>query len=92
VIRGVCGLGKWRNSGFGIIVILIFELVIRKVLGCRIGLGGSLSNTHIALTKALLDACQYCADPADAEIRHILAKRLNILERPLNTFNLHQKP
>jgi bicarbonate transport system ATP-binding protein len=33
-------------------------------------------NTHIALTKALLEACQYCADPQNAlEIRQILAGR-----------------
>jgi bicarbonate transport system ATP-binding protein len=33
-------------------------------------------NTFIALTKALLDACRYCADPANAqEIRTILAQK-----------------
>lgn len=47
-----------------------------KVLGCRADWAAAYPNTHIALTKALLDACQYCNDPANAqEIRQILAKR-----------------
>ena len=47
-----------------------------KVLGVREDWANTYPNTHIALVKALLDACQYCADPGNAqEIRHILADR-----------------
>jgi len=47
-----------------------------KVLGVRESWANTYPNTHIALTKALLDACRYCADPDHAtEIRQILAQR-----------------
>jgi bicarbonate transport system ATP-binding protein len=47
-----------------------------KVLGCRADWAAAYPNTFIALTKALLDACQYCGDPANAqEIRAILARK-----------------
>ncbi|TAE54016.1 MAG: bacitracin ABC transporter ATP-binding protein, partial [Nostocales cyanobacterium] len=47
-----------------------------KVLGVREDWANAYPNTHIALTKALLEACQYCADPKNAqEIRQILASR-----------------
>lgn len=47
-----------------------------KVLGVRDDWAMAYPNTHIALVKALLEACQYCADPKNAEeIRLILAKR-----------------
>lgn len=47
-----------------------------KVLGVREDWANAYPNTHIALVKALLEAGQYCADPAnEAEIRHILAQR-----------------
>jgi bicarbonate transport system ATP-binding protein len=47
-----------------------------KVLGVREDWAQAYPNTHIALVKALLEACQYCADPNHAEeIRHILAQR-----------------
>lgn len=47
-----------------------------KVLGVREDWANAYPNTHIALVKALLEACQYCADPANAEeIRHWLAQR-----------------
>ncbi len=47
-----------------------------KVLGVRADWAAAYPNTFIALTKALLDACQYCADPANAqEIRTILAQK-----------------
>ncbi|WP_017719675.1 ABC transporter ATP-binding/substrate-binding protein [Kamptonema formosum] len=45
-----------------------------KVLGVREDWANAYPNTHIALVKALLEAGQYCADPAHAEeIRQILA-------------------
>ncbi|HIK45233.1 MAG TPA: ABC transporter substrate-binding protein [Leptolyngbyaceae cyanobacterium M65_K2018_010] len=47
-----------------------------KVLGVREAWATAYPNTHIALTKALLDACRYCADPEnEAEIRQILSQR-----------------
>ncbi|WP_017302393.1 nitrate ABC transporter ATP-binding protein [Nodosilinea nodulosa] len=47
-----------------------------KVLGVREDWATAYPNTHIALTKALLDACRYCADPEnELEIRQILSRR-----------------
>jgi bicarbonate transport system ATP-binding protein len=47
-----------------------------KVLGVRADWATAYPNTAIALTKALMDACRYCADPANAgEIRGILARK-----------------
>jgi bicarbonate transport system ATP-binding protein len=47
-----------------------------KVLGVREDWANAYPNTHIALVKALLEACQYCADPTNREeIRTILADR-----------------
>jgi bicarbonate transport system ATP-binding protein len=47
-----------------------------KVLGVREDWATAYPNTHIALVKALLESCQYCTDPNNAdEIRQILAKR-----------------
>jgi bicarbonate transport system ATP-binding protein len=47
-----------------------------KVLGVREDWANAYPNTHIALVKALLEGCQYCADPANQqEIRTILASR-----------------
>ncbi|MHC5757366.1 ABC transporter ATP-binding/substrate-binding protein [Nostoc sp.] len=47
-----------------------------KVLGVREDWAENYPNTHIALSKALLEACQYCANPENAqEIRQILAGR-----------------
>ncbi len=47
-----------------------------KVLGVREDWAQNYPNTHIALTKALLEACQYCANPANtSEVRRILAHR-----------------
>lgn len=47
-----------------------------KVLGVREDWANAYPNTHIALVKALLEAGQYCADPANAqEVSQILASR-----------------
>ncbi|MBE9104931.1 ABC transporter substrate-binding protein [Nostoc cf. edaphicum LEGE 07299] len=47
-----------------------------KVLGVREDWAENYPNTHIALTKALLEACVYCANPENTqEIRQILAGR-----------------
>ena len=47
-----------------------------KVLGVREDWANAYPNTHIALVKALLEACRYCGDPDHhEEIRHLLAQR-----------------
>ncbi len=47
-----------------------------KVLGVREDWAMAYPNTHIALVKALLDACQYCADPNhNEEVRQILSQK-----------------
>ncbi|WP_202120006.1 CmpA/NrtA family ABC transporter substrate-binding protein, partial [Francisella tularensis] len=38
-----------------------------KVLGVREDWANAYPNTHIALVKALLEACRYCANPNNAE-------------------------
>ncbi|OUC15977.1 MAG: bacitracin ABC transporter ATP-binding protein [Alkalinema sp. CACIAM 70d] len=46
-----------------------------KVLGVREDWALAYPNTHVALVKALLEACQYCADPAHhGEVREILSQ------------------
>jgi bicarbonate transport system ATP-binding protein len=46
-----------------------------KVLGVREDWAQAHPNTHLALIKALLEACQFCADPNNAEeIRAILCR------------------
>ena len=47
-----------------------------KVLGVREDWGQRYPNTHIALVKALIESCRYCADPVNEdEIREILARK-----------------
>jgi bicarbonate transport system ATP-binding protein len=47
-----------------------------KVLGVREDWALAYPNTHIALTKALLEACQFCADPAHwDEMAELLSDR-----------------
>jgi bicarbonate transport system ATP-binding protein len=47
-----------------------------KVLGVREDWALSYPNTHIALTKALLEACRYCADHAHwSELSELLSDR-----------------
>jgi bicarbonate transport system ATP-binding protein len=46
-----------------------------KVLGVREDWALAYPNTHVALVKALLEACQYCADPNNhAEVQEILSR------------------
>ena len=47
-----------------------------KVLGVREDWALAYPNTHVALVKALLEACRYCTDEANhEEIREILSRR-----------------
>ncbi|MBW4440064.1 MAG: nitrate ABC transporter ATP-binding protein [Plectolyngbya sp. WJT66-NPBG17] len=49
---------------------------VGKILGVREDWAAKYPNTHIALVKALLEACRYCADPENTtEIRQILARK-----------------
>ncbi len=46
-----------------------------KVLGVSEDWALAYPNTHVALVKALLEACRYCADPENhTEVREILAQ------------------
>lgn len=47
-----------------------------KVLGVREDWANAYPNAHVALVKALIEGCRYCADPANhEEIRQLLADR-----------------
>jgi bicarbonate transport system ATP-binding protein len=69
--------GAMEGSGFTIATDLEIWLGHPgKVLGVREDWAAAYPNTHIALVKALLEACQYCADENNTEeIRHLLAQR-----------------
>jgi hypothetical protein len=54
-----------------------------KVLGAREDWALAYPNTHIALTKALLEACRYCADPQHwDELSQLLSDRRYLGMRP----------
>jgi len=54
-----------------------------KVLGVREDWAMAYPNTHIALVKALLDACRYCADPANSEeIKQLLSRKAYVATDP----------
>jgi bicarbonate transport system ATP-binding protein len=82
-IDGYCVGEPWNlraameGAGFTVATDLeIWEGHPGKVLGVREDWANTYPNTHIALTKALLEACQYCADPNNhAEIQQLLATR-----------------
>jgi bicarbonate transport system ATP-binding protein len=47
-----------------------------KALGVREDWANKYPNTHVALVKALLEGCRYCAEEGNQEeIRQILASR-----------------
>ncbi|MCP9772821.1 ABC transporter substrate-binding protein [Synechococcus sp. Tobar12-5m-g] len=82
-IDGYCVGAPWLDrairDGHGIAVagdLAIWPGHPGKVLGLREDWAIAYPNTHIALTKALLEACQYCADPAHwAELSNLLSDR-----------------
>jgi bicarbonate transport system ATP-binding protein len=54
-----------------------------KVLGVREDWAIAYPNTHIALTKAVLEACRYCADPAHwDELSQLLSDRRYLGMKP----------
>ena len=82
-IDGFCVGEPWNfraameNIGFTVATDLeIWKGHPGKVLGVREDWANAYPNTHIALVKALLEACMYCADPNNSEeIRQILSRR-----------------
>lgn len=83
IIDGFCVGEPWNLraalEGIGFTVATDLELWDGhpgKVLGVREDWANAYPNTHIALVKALLSACQYCSQPENhQEIRQILAQR-----------------
>jgi bicarbonate transport system ATP-binding protein len=82
-IDGYCVGEPWNfraaMEGVGFVVATDLEIWLGhpgKVLGVREDWANTYPNSHIALVKALLEACRYCADPANhEEIRQLLADR-----------------
>ncbi|MEA5565846.1 nitrate ABC transporter ATP-binding protein [Anabaena sp. UHCC 0399] len=82
-IDGYCVGEPWNyraaEEGVGFTIATDLEVWLGhpgKVLAVREDWAEKYPNTYIALTKALLEACQYCANPENAEeIRQILASR-----------------
>lgn len=82
-IDGFCVGEPWNfraameNIGFTVATDLeIWNGHPGKVLGVREDWANAYPNTHIALVKALLEACMYCADLNNAEeIRQIISRR-----------------
>ena len=65
-----------------------------KVLGVREDWALAYPNTHIALTKALLEACRYCADPNHwDELSELLSDRRYLgMKRELIRFGVAEAP
>jgi bicarbonate transport system ATP-binding protein len=82
-IDGYCMGEPWNlraaMEGVGFIVASDLEIWLGhpgKVLGVREDWANTYPNSHVALVKAILEGCRYCADPANhEEIRHLLADR-----------------
>ncbi len=81
-IDGYCVGEPWNvrasieNLGYTIATDLeIWDGHPGKVLGVREDWALAYPNTHVALVKALLEACRYCADQANQEeVREILSR------------------
>ncbi|MBD1824860.1 ABC transporter substrate-binding protein [Cyanobacteria bacterium FACHB-DQ100] len=82
-IDGFCVGDPWNlraeREGVGTTIasdIDIWRGHVGKVLGVREEWAAKYPNTHIALVKALLEACRYCANPENTtEIRQILSRK-----------------
>ena len=82
-IDGYCIGEPWNfraaSGGHGVPIVGDLEIWSGhpgKVLGAREDWAQAYPNTHIALTKALLEACRYCADPAHwQEMGELLSDR-----------------
>ncbi|PIG95007.1 nitrate ABC transporter ATP-binding protein [Gloeocapsopsis sp. IPPAS B-1203] len=82
-IDGYCVGEPWNiraaEEGVGFTIATDLEIWLGhpgKVLGVREDWAAAYPNTHIALVKALLEACRYCGNPANSEeVREIVARR-----------------
>lgn len=82
-IDGYCVSEPWNlraameGAGFTVATDLeIWQGHPGKVLGVKEEWANAYPNTHVALVKALMEGCAYCADPANREeIRQLLASR-----------------
>lgn len=82
-IDGYCVGEPWNiraaEEGIGFTIATDLEIWLDhpgKVLGVREDWAAAYPNTHIALVKALLEACRYCGDASYAEeVRQILSRR-----------------
>jgi bicarbonate transport system ATP-binding protein len=82
-IDGYCVGEPWNlraaTEGIGFTIATDLEILEGhpgKVLGVREDWAAAYPNTHIALVKALLEACQFCADEKNSqEVREILSRR-----------------
>jgi bicarbonate transport system ATP-binding protein len=82
-IDGYCVGEPWNiraaEEGAGFTIATDLEVWLGhpgKVLGVREDWAERYPNTHIALTKALLEACYYCSLPENAEeVRQILSRQ-----------------
>jgi bicarbonate transport system ATP-binding protein len=82
-IEGYCVGEPWNLraaiEGIGFTIATDLEIWLGhpgKVLGVREDWAQTYPNTHIALVKALLEGCRYCANPANHdEIRELLASK-----------------
>ena len=89
-IDGYCVGEPWNNradrEGHGFPIVGDLEIWSGhpgKVLGVREDWALAYPNTHIALTKALLEACRYCAAPAHwDELSHLLSDRRYLGMKP----------
>lgn len=88
VIDGYCSSGPWNTHGINNEVSFVAATGLdiwsghpNKVLGVRENWAEMYPNTHLALVKALLEACEYCDDIRNRE------EIVEILSRPeyLNT-------
>jgi nitrate/nitrite transport system ATP-binding protein len=73
-IDGYCVGEPWNsravNEGHGFVIATDLDTFpghIEKVLGVREEWANKYPQTHIALIKALLEACEYCDDPRNRE-------------------------
>lgn len=82
-IDGYCVGEPWNiraaDEGIGFTIATDLEIWLDhpgKVLGVREDWAAAYPNTHIALVKALLEACRYCGDASNAEeVRQILSRK-----------------
>lgn len=73
-IDGFCAGEPWNShavqEGLGFVVATDFDIWpghLEKVLGVREDWANQYPNTHLALIKALLEACEYCDDRRNRE-------------------------